>query len=190
MAWGRQARAKAATPPRRRRREPEEQDDSGSPRPSRPEACQETASVADGHGSLQLPVQELNLFPPPPEERTGLGAAPSLVPRAATVDLTSPFEDDCQLILGPASGFKRRRVVEIAQPLAFETSRPSPSRELSLTCAVCMDTMKEESSTVCGHIFCKACILDAIRAQHRCPTCRRRLAPNQVHRIYLSSSAG
>lgn len=58
-------------------------------------------------------------------------------------------------------------------------------KELKLTCAICLDSMKMESSTVCGHIFCQSCIRGAISAQKRCPTCRRKLAMKDVHRIYI-----
>ncbi|KAL4191967.1 hypothetical protein AMTRI_Chr06g169970 [Amborella trichopoda] len=61
----------------------------------------------------------------------------------------------------------------------------STSVEVKLTCAICMDTMKEETSTVCGHLFCKPCITSAIQAQKKCPQCRRKLSNNNIHRIYL-----
>ncbi|XP_058092883.1 uncharacterized RING finger protein C548.05c-like isoform X4 [Magnolia sinica] len=58
-------------------------------------------------------------------------------------------------------------------------------KEVRLRCAICMDTMKEETSTICGHIFCKYCITNAIRVQKRCPACREKLSPANIHRIYL-----
>lgn len=63
---------------------------------------------------------------------------------------------------------------------------PEAPRELKLTCAICMDTMEEETSTICGHIFCRKCIMEAIKMQKKCPTCRKRLVSSQTHRIYLS----
>lgn len=68
--------------------------------------------------------------------------------------------------------------------------QPTPEivKEPKLTCAICMDTMKEETSTVCGHIFCKKCITTAMKAQKKCPTCRRKLANSQIHRIYIPGS--
>uniref|UniRef100_A0A1D1Y5D4 Putative E3 ubiquitin-protein ligase bre1 n=1 Tax=Anthurium amnicola TaxID=1678845 RepID=A0A1D1Y5D4_9ARAE len=58
-------------------------------------------------------------------------------------------------------------------------------REVKLRCAICMDTMKEETSTVCGHIFCKPCITDAVLFQKKCPACRAKLSIQNIHRIYL-----
>lgn len=68
------------------------------------------------------------------------------------------------------------------QPPKKMQREPQP---VKLVCAICLDAMKEEMSTVCGHVFCRECIFGAIRAQKRCPTCRRKLTPKEVHRIYL-----
>eukprot|EP00262_Sarcandra_glabra_P003320 TRINITY_DN13986_c0_g2_i1.p1 TRINITY_DN13986_c0_g2~~TRINITY_DN13986_c0_g2_i1.p1 ORF type:complete len:169 (-),score=19.42 TRINITY_DN13986_c0_g2_i1:238-744(-) len=57
--------------------------------------------------------------------------------------------------------------------------------EMKLRCAICMDTMREETSTTCGHVFCKPCITSAIRVQKKCPTCREKLSMTSIHRIYL-----
>ncbi|XP_010249292.1 PREDICTED: E3 ubiquitin-protein ligase complex slx8-rfp subunit slx8-like isoform X2 [Nelumbo nucifera] len=72
---------------------------------------------------------------------------------------------------------------------------PSSSRqhvqevdEIKLRCTICMDTMKEETSTLCGHLFCMSCITTAIRVQNRCPTCRKELFIGNIHRIYLPGS--
>lgn len=76
-------------------------------------------------------------------------------------------------------------------PNAWRSSKASSSHymsdftEVKLRCSICMDTMKEETSTTCGHIFCKACIINAIRVQKRCPTCREKLSISNIHRIYL-----
>lgn len=64
------------------------------------------------------------------------------------------------------------------------------SKEVKLTCAICISTMEEETSTVCGHIFCNKCITNAVNVWKRCPTCRKKLTTGQIHRIYLSSSTG
>ncbi|XP_068661299.1 uncharacterized protein [Aristolochia californica] len=58
-------------------------------------------------------------------------------------------------------------------------------QEVKFRCSICMDTMKEETSTICGHVFCKPCITNAIRVQKKCPTCREKLTPSNIHRIYL-----
>jgi len=40
-------------------------------------------------------------------------------------------------------------------------------------------------TTVCGHVFCEACIKAAVQTQPRCPICRRHLKRNDVHPIYI-----
>ncbi|KAK9226537.1 hypothetical protein WN943_011585 [Citrus x changshan-huyou] len=57
--------------------------------------------------------------------------------------------------------------------------------EVRFTCGICLDTMKEESSTKCGHVFCKSCIVDAIRLQGKCPTCRTRMSVRSIRRIFF-----
>jgi E3 ubiquitin-protein ligase RNF4 len=68
---------------------------------------------------------------------------------------------------------------------------PEPVKEVpkepKLSCPICMNEITEAASTVCGHIFCQPCIKAAIKAQKKCPTCRRKLTPRQQHRVYLPS---
>lgn len=99
--------------------------------------------------------------------------ASTRVSRTAVIDLTSGNDDD---VIPLASG--KRKGPRVA---------PEPSKDIQLTCAICMDSMKEETSTVCGHIFCRVCILGAIKTQKKCPTCRRKLTNSNIHRIFLSS---
>ncbi|XP_043703305.1 uncharacterized RING finger protein C548.05c-like [Telopea speciosissima] len=65
---------------------------------------------------------------------------------------------------------------------------PPPPMEPTFSCPVCMEKLVEETSTKCGHIFCKRCIKVAITAQHKCPTCRRRLTMKDIIRIYLPAA--
>ncbi|KAG6497442.1 hypothetical protein ZIOFF_045342 [Zingiber officinale] len=67
-------------------------------------------------------------------------------------------------------------------------SIPDPPKQPSFTCPICMNTMIEASSTICGHIFCKSCIVASIKAQKKCPTCRRKLSMNNFHRVYLPNT--
>nr|CAB3265656.1 E3 ubiquitin-protein ligase RNF4 [Phallusia mammillata] len=65
----------------------------------------------------------------------------------------------------------------------------------TMTCPICLETLittiqkgQKISSTICGHIFCEACILTAIKVGKRCPTCRRLLAERHVHPLFLHFS--
>ncbi|KAK6163713.1 hypothetical protein DH2020_000577 [Rehmannia glutinosa] len=65
---------------------------------------------------------------------------------------------------------------------------PPPPKEPTFSCPVCMGALVEETSTKCGHIFCKACIKAAIAAQTKCPTCRRKTTAKDIFRIYLPAT--
>ncbi|GAB2297982.1 hypothetical protein Dimus_032063 [Dionaea muscipula] len=67
-------------------------------------------------------------------------------------------------------------------------SPPPPPKEPTFSCPVCMGSLVEETSTKCGHIFCKACIKAAITAQKKCPTCRRKATMKDIIRVYLPST--
>eukprot|EP00249_Psilotum_nudum_P018760 c26952_g1_i1 orf=639-974(-) len=95
----------------------------------------------------------------------------------APIDLTLTVNGDCHKL--PFTMGKQKHV----QPV------PVPSKKIKLICPICMDNIKEETSTVCGHIFCWACIKGAMRVRKRCPTCRKRLSTSHIHRIYISSNS-
>lgn len=40
-------------------------------------------------------------------------------------------------------------------------------------CTLCLEPMKDPSSTTCGHTFCWTCITDWLREQPMCPLCRQ-----------------
>ena len=35
------------------------------------------------------------------------------------------------------------------------------------------------------HVFCDPCIRAAVKAQKKCPTCRKNMALKAIHRVYL-----
>ncbi|KAJ8476243.1 hypothetical protein OPV22_019970 [Ensete ventricosum] len=97
--------------------------------------------------------------------------------------------------LGNSNCGTNRLDFKFKDPNALKSGKASSSQyvcefnEVKLKCAICMDTMKEETSTTCGHIFCGSCITNAIRVQRRCPTCREKLSLSNVHRIYLPGAS-
>ncbi|GAA0145286.1 hypothetical protein Leryth_003312 [Lithospermum erythrorhizon] len=66
---------------------------------------------------------------------------------------------------------------------------PPPPKEPSFSCPVCMGPLVEETSTKCGHIFCKGCIKAATTAQNKCPTCRRKVLMKDLIRVYLPATS-
>ncbi|CAM0911906.1 unnamed protein product [Alopecurus aequalis] len=61
-------------------------------------------------------------------------------------------------------------------------------KEPVFTCPVCLNQMEQPSATSCGHVFCEKCIKSSIKAQKKCPTCRRKLGPRGFRRVYLPAT--
>ncbi|XP_022935007.1 uncharacterized protein LOC111441975 [Cucurbita moschata] len=74
---------------------------------------------------------------------------------------------------------------DIPSALAQTSSSLPPAAASGLRCAICIEALVEETTTKCGHVFCKSCIETAIATQHRCPICRRKLRKRDIIRIYL-----
>lgn len=55
------------------------------------------------------------------------------------------------------------------------------------TCSICLESYlrRQPHSTVCGHVFCKTCILAAIQATKSCPLCRKKLNGKSIHPLHL-----
>ncbi|EEF29648.1 E3 ubiquitin-protein ligase RNF4 [Ricinus communis] len=66
---------------------------------------------------------------------------------------------------------------------------PPPPKEPTFNCPICMGPFIEETSTKCGHIFCKACIKTAIGVQSKCPTCRKRVTIKELIRVFLPATS-
>lgn len=93
------------------------------------------------------------------------------------------FTSGCFINLEDAEETKAKSVAK-----SLEISSNVPPKEPNFSCPVCMGPLTEETSTKCGHIFCKECINKAIAAQRKCPTCRRKLKAKDTFRIYLPTS--
>ncbi|XP_020089145.1 E3 ubiquitin-protein ligase RNF4-like isoform X1 [Ananas comosus] len=103
--------------------------------------------------------------------------------RTAPLNRTGTNYDVYQDLEGGYSAKKKDVVKSNPGPVVKEVPK-----EPTFTCPVCMNTMVEPSSTICGHVFCKGCIKAAIQVQKRCPNCRRKLTVNNFHRVYLPNS--
>lgn len=47
-------------------------------------------------------------------------------------------------------------------------------------CTLCLEPMKDPSSTTCGHVFCWSCIRDWCREKPECPLCRQTSLPQHI----------
>ncbi|CAH9083409.1 unnamed protein product [Cuscuta epithymum] len=84
---------------------------------------------------------------------------------------------------------KSKDYIKQPKKVFHQQAAAQPPAPPALSCPVCMAQLVEETSTKCGHIFCKKCIVAAIAAQGKCPTCRRNLkAGKDTFRVYLPTS--
>lgn len=63
-----------------------------------------------------------------------------------------------------------------------------PVQEPKFNCPICLCPFTEEVSTKCGHIFCKACIKNALSLQAKCPTCRKKITAKDLIRVFLPTA--
>ncbi|CAF9908348.1 SUMO-targeted ubiquitin ligase complex subunit slx8 [Imshaugia aleurites] len=68
-----------------------------------------------------------------------------------------------------------------------------PVKLSTLQCIICMETMKDLTATHCGHLFCHACLMEALIAGEsqgsepgkgtpKCPVCRKKVVRPSDHR--------
>jgi Zinc finger, C3HC4 type (RING finger) len=105
-------------------------------------------------------------------------------PEIESVDLTALDENST---LADALSKQRRDAVS-SQNSSFDT----PTGRSALTsykCPICMETPKDATTTICGHLFCHRCIIDTLKwseeqrsiemgggkADGMCPVCRKPL---------------
>ena len=83
---------------------------------------------------------------------------------------------------------KRELLEKIEELLADEEPGSEALKKLqkhALQCPVCMEGMAKPMSTLCGHVFCAACIQNWINQKHKCPSCQKKLRMKDFHPIYL-----
>ncbi|KAI4344967.1 hypothetical protein L6164_012139 [Bauhinia variegata] len=96
---------------------------------------------------------------------------------------------DCELSLRVGDSRKKQKTddSDVFPPVAAvsPSSHPPEPPKLKLGCVICMCELTDATTTKCGHIFCRVCLMKAIISQHKCPTCRRKLRKNDMIRLYL-----
>ena len=70
---------------------------------------------------------------------------------------------------------------DLSDPSCLAWLQPKQQRK----CTLCLEPMKDPSSTTCGHTFCFTCILDWLGEKQECPLCRQRVLSQ--HSEYLFS---
>jgi hypothetical protein len=63
------------------------------------------------------------------------------------------------------------------QQLNMDDSMNDSQPRIALTCPICLDTVVNRTpvSTLCGHIFCQSCIVQALGNAKKCPMCKKAL---------------
>ncbi|EDW65570.2 uncharacterized protein [Drosophila virilis] len=106
------------------------------------------------------------------------------------VDLSTPEYPRRRAFFHRRSNHQER--LPLAPPGPAVASTPSSSSNNSSTddiyrCPVCFESVRdhEPASTECGHVFCHACIVAAVRATKKCPLCNEKLTLRRIFRIYF-----
>ncbi|KDQ12277.1 hypothetical protein BOTBODRAFT_34557 [Botryobasidium botryosum FD-172 SS1] len=72
---------------------------------------------------------------------------------------------------------------DITDPTDFPASLPSlVALDAALRCAVCKDFFKGPVLLTCGHTFCSFCIREALSEHKECPSCRKPVSDQSLHR--------
>ncbi|KAF6133975.1 hypothetical protein GIB67_040739 [Kingdonia uniflora] len=109
----------------------------------------------------------------------GVGVSNVVLP-PVTIDVDASDDDVVPISWSSFAQFQTKK--KVPRP---PTPPPPPPPPPTFSCPICMGTLVDESSTKCGHIFCKRCITAAIAAQKKCPTCRQKLLMKDIFRVYL-----
>ncbi|XP_064094111.1 clumping factor A-like isoform X2 [Macrobrachium nipponense] len=82
------------------------------------------------------------------------------------------------------------RIAQIPPPRP--PASPPHMEQPTITCLVCLDSVatinsssRSLCSTVCGHVFCSACIKEVVKQRKQCPVCRKRLTKKQYHPLFI-----
>lgn len=79
--------------------------------------------------------------------------------------------------------------IEHDMPMAKRARFASPNETMSpqMECPICFKSIdgQELAATRCGHLFCLACIQNAITVRAVCPTCDKTVRMNTLRRLYL-----
>ncbi|KAH9109099.1 hypothetical protein LEN26_000401 [Aphanomyces euteiches] len=69
---------------------------------------------------------------------------------------------------------------------ARAASEPKEDCGIRLDCSICLEKVKVPTATTCGHIYCRCCIIEALRVQKKCPLCSTKISFRNIHPIYFN----
>lgn len=106
------------------------------------------------------------------------------------VDLTSNINEPLTVDVNCDSVTKKKgKKLPIIVHVLDNNDLLSSTKTLSPKCPICLEDISNRAcySTVCGHIYCEACISGLVGDTKICAICRKPITrKNAVHRIYMS----
>lgn len=120
--------------------------------------------------------------------------------RIATIDLLTPDRNSSSTSQSTLLSQPTHSSQSTLPPQALFSSQPTLAQQQSILptetsspikrfpdCPVCIESLagKEVRATICGHIFCKPCILTTIARTKKCPNCRKFLTVKKIFPLYL-----
>uniref|UniRef100_A0A1B0G8C1 RING-type domain-containing protein n=1 Tax=Glossina morsitans morsitans TaxID=37546 RepID=A0A1B0G8C1_GLOMM len=144
-----------------------------------------TSAGATG-ASVELPIPSIDLTETPPHTlRFGRRSGNDEMP---IIDLTqTPQSDDVMFVsetneVSFVSGQASNNNVQRATRRRLALDSPA-----QFMCPICLESVveREPTSTMCGHVFCKSCIRQALTFNRRCPICKAEVELDELLRLHL-----
>ncbi|BFZ02898.1 hypothetical protein BsWGS_05937 [Bradybaena similaris] len=65
----------------------------------------------------------------------------------------------------------------------YELCKFTPAPDPELICGICMNVLDTPYETPCHHVFCRECIVKAVKENKKCPICRARCREKQCKEV-------
>ena len=105
------------------------------------------------------------------QSQQGLQEADPLVEPLKTTEQASTSRDRISAVTHTPLVPSSLPRYDLSDPSCLAWLQPKQQRK----CTLCLEPMKDPSSTTCGHTFCFTCILDWLGEKQECPLCRQRV---------------
>lgn len=104
--------------------------------------------------------------------------APRDLPRSVNLALVGHVEYEALLLQKITTAQSKHRYLLHLQEKGQNSQEPK-------LCIICRESFTVGVLTICGHEFCKECLMLWFKAQHTCPVCKKRLTLSMLHDITL-----
>lgn len=85
---------------------------------------------------------------------------------------------------------KARKIWPKVTPAPQESDSETEPQSVIISCPICMNSMVNRTpvTTVCGHLYCMACITKALKTKKECPMCKTILRYKKLIKIFLQTA--